>query len=306
MGDTGPCGPCSELHYDMGAIASDEGHADCKFPCDCGRYVEIWNLVFMQFNRDSSGELNPLPKPSVDTGMGLERIAAVLLNMQDPSKFSNYDTDLFQPLMQAAAKRAGVDANKAEIQPSLRIVADHGRASTFLISDGVTPANDGRGYVLRKIIRRALRHVEKLNPDSPRPFLSFMAGEVRANMRTAYPELDETAKRVDAVLNAEESRFSHTVEIGLKHLLDDIAPLGQPKAGEPAPVYAGEKAFRLYDTFGLPRDFIEDVCRDAGITVDWASFRFRNERTAHACSRIMERRAQGRRKSDIRETCANI
>jgi alanyl-tRNA synthetase len=272
MGDTGPCGPCSELHYDMGAAASDTGHADCKFPCDCGRYVEIWNLVFMQFNRDSSGELNPLPKPSVDTGMGLERIAAVLLNMRDPSKFSNYDTDLFQPLMQAAAKRAGVDANKIEIQPSLRIVADHSRAATFLISDGVTPANDGRGYVLRKIIRRALRHVEKLNSDSPRPFLSFMAGEVRANMRSAYPELDETAKRVDAVLNAEESRFSHTVDVGLKHLLDDIAPLGQPKPGEPAPIYAGEKAFRLYDTFGLPRDFIEDVCRDAGITVDWASF----------------------------------
>jgi alanyl-tRNA synthetase len=272
MGDTGPCGPCSELHYDMGAAASDEGHADCNFPCDCGRYVEIWNLVFMQFNRDSSGELNPLPKPSVDTGMGLERIAAVLLNMQDPSKFSNYDTDLFQPLMQAAAKRAGVDANRIEIQPSLRIVADHSRAATFLISDGVTPANDGRGYVLRKIIRRALRHVEKLNSDSPRPFLSFMAGEVRANMRGAYPELEETSRRVDVVLNAEESRFSHTVQVGLKHLLDDIAPLGKPKAGDPAPVYAGEKAFRLYDTFGLPRDFIEDVCRDAGITVDWASF----------------------------------
>jgi len=272
MGDTGPCGPCSEVHYDVGAIASDAGHANCKFPCDCGRYVEIWNLVFMQFNRDSSGELNPLPKPSVDTGLGLERMAAILLNMQDPTKFSNYDTDLFQPLMKAAARQAKVDAQKTEIQPSLRIVADHSRAATFLISDGVTPSNEGRGYVLRKIIRRALRHVEKLNPDSPRPFLSFMAGEVRENMRSAYPELEESARRVDAVLNAEESRFSHTVQVGLKHLLDDIAPLGKPKPGEPAPIYAGEKAFRLYDTFGLPRDFIEDVCRDAGIAVDWASF----------------------------------
>jgi alanyl-tRNA synthetase len=272
MGDTGPCGPCSEVHYDVGAIASDAGHADCKFPCDCGRYVEIWNLVFMQFNRDSSGTVNPLPKPSVDTGMGLERVAAVLLNMQNPTKFSNYDTDLFQPLMQAAAKRAKVDAQKSEIQPSLRIVADHSRAATFLISDGVTPSNEGRGYVLRKIIRRALRHVEKLNPDSPRPFLSFMAGEVRVNMRGAYPELEESSRRVDAVLNAEEGRFSHTVQVGLKHLLDDIAPLGKPKPGEPAPIYAGEKAFRLYDTFGLPRDFIEDVCRDAGIAVDWSSF----------------------------------
>jgi alanyl-tRNA synthetase len=272
MGDTGPCGPCSEVHYDVGAIASDAGHTDCKFPCDCGRYIEIWNLVFMQFNRDSSGELNPLPKPSVDTGLGLERMAAVLLNMQDPTKFSNYDTDLFQPLMNAAARHAKVDAQKTEIQPSLRIVADHSRAATFLISDGVTPSNEGRGYVLRKIIRRALRHVEKLNPDSPRPFLSFMACEVRANMRSAYPELEESARRVDAVLNAEESRFSHTVQVGLKHLLDDIAPLGKPKPGEPAPIYTGEKAFRLYDTFGLPRDFIEDVCRDAGIAVDWASF----------------------------------
>src|SRR5579862_7292543 len=133
MGDTGPCGPCSEIFYDMGAAASDQGHADCKFGCPCGRYVEIWNLVFMQFNRDAGGKLNSLPKPSVDTGAGLERIAAVLLNMQDPSKFSNYDTDLFQPLMQAAAKRAKVDANKTEVQPSLRIVADHSRAGTFLI-----------------------------------------------------------------------------------------------------------------------------------------------------------------------------
>jgi alanyl-tRNA synthetase len=272
MGDTGPCGPCSEIHYDMGPAASDVGHADCKFPCDCGRYVEIWNLVFMQFNRDSSGELNPLPKPSVDTGMGLERTTAVLLNLQDATKFSNYDTDLFQPLMQAAAKRAGVSSTKTEIQPSLRIVADHSRAATFLISDGVTPSNEGRGYVLRKIIRRALRHVEKLNPESPRPFLSFMASEVRSAMHNAYPELEESARRVNAVLDAEESRFSHTVQVGLKHLLDELAPLGKPKPGEPAPVYAGERAFRLYDTFGLPRDFIEDVCRDAGIAVDWPSF----------------------------------
>ena len=272
MGDTGPCGPCSEIHFDMGPAASDAGHTDCAFPCDCGRYVEIWNLVFMQFNRDGSGKLNPLPKPSVDTGMGLERIAATLLNLQDSSKISNYDTDFFQPLMQAAAKHARVDAAKPELQPSLRIVADHSRAATFLISDGVTPSNEGRGYVLRKIIRRALRHVEKLNPSPPRPFLSFMSGEVCSAMRSAYPELDETARRVAAVLDAEESRFAHTVQIGLKHLLDDLAPLGKPKPGDPAPIYSGEKAFRLYDTFGLPRDFIEDVCRDAGISVDWPGF----------------------------------
>jgi alanyl-tRNA synthetase len=294
MGDTGPCGPCSELHYDMGPAASDQGHTDCKFPCDCGRYVEIWNLVFMQFNRDASGALNPLPKPSVDTGAGLERMAAVL-----QGKISNFDTDLFTPLIQAAAGRAGVDSNNGDLQPSLRIVADHARAGTFLISDGVIPANDGRGYVLRKIIRRALRHVEKLNPDSPRPFLSHMADAVRAEMRAAYPELDETAKRVNAILDSEESRFSRTVEIGLQHLERDLEVLanerhlandpqgtqrqldqmfgpGQKLTGfvEPRtnPSYAGEKAFRLYDTYGLPRDFIEDVTRDAGITVDWEAF----------------------------------
>ena len=164
MGDTGPCGPCSEIFYDMGPAASDQGHTDCQFGCDCGRYMEIWNLVFMQFNRDASGKLNPLPKPSVDTGMGLERTATVL-----QGKISNYDTDLFVPLMKEAARLAKVDASDPKIQPSLRIVADHSRAATFLISDGVIPSNDGRGYVLRKIIRRALRHAHMLN--APSPFL---------------------------------------------------------------------------------------------------------------------------------------
>jgi alanyl-tRNA synthetase len=267
MGDTGPCGPCSEIHYDMGPAASDQGHEDCKFPCDCGRYVEIWNLVFMQFNRDASGALNPLPKPSVDTGAGLERMAAVL-----QGKISNFDTDLFVPLIHAAANRAGIDPGKPDLQPSLRIVADHSRAATFLISDGVTPANDGRGYVLRKIIRRALRHAEKLNAEAPRPFLSYMANAVRAEMRSAYPELEETAKRVNAILDSEESRFSRTVEIGLKHLVEDIAPLGRSGGSTQTAHYPGEKAFKLYDTYGLPRDFIEDVTRDAGITVDWEGF----------------------------------
>ena len=151
MGDTGPCGPCSEIFYDMGPAASDQGHTDCQFGCECGRYMEIWNLVFMQFNRDATGKLNPLPKPSVDTGMGLERTAAVL-----QGKITNYDTDLFVPLMQEAAQlsRKWI-ASDPKIQPSLRIIADHSRAATFLISDGVIPSNEGRGYVLRKIIRRA-------------------------------------------------------------------------------------------------------------------------------------------------------
>src|SRR3979411_2659759 len=165
MGDTGPCGPCSEIHYDMGAIASDEGHADCQFPCDCGRYVEIWNLVFMQFNRDASGALSPLPKPCVDTGMGLERVAAVLQGV-----VSNYDTDLFVPLMKRAAELCGVDFEREEKleegkggAASLRVIADHFRAATFLLADGVLPSNEGRGYVLRKILRRGFSHANYLN-----------------------------------------------------------------------------------------------------------------------------------------------
>jgi alanyl-tRNA synthetase len=153
MGDTGPCGPCSEIHYDMGPEASDLGHADCKFPCDCGRYVEIWNLVFMQYNRDASGKLNPLPKPCVDTGMGLERVASGLQRV-----ISNYETDLFTPLIESAEKLCSSTLTaRPDLAASFRIIADHSRAATFLISDGVVPSNEGRGYVLRKIIRRALR-----------------------------------------------------------------------------------------------------------------------------------------------------
>jgi len=277
MGDTGPCGPCSEIHYDMGPKASDQGHADCQFPCDCGRYVEIWNLVFMQFNRDASGTLNPLPKPSVDTGLGLERVAAVL---QD--KISNFDTDLFQPLIEEAARLANVDRNRAEFQPSLRIIADHSRAATFLISDGVVPSNEGRGYVLRKIIRRALRHARMLN--APSPFLSVMSAAVRAEMADAYPELQEHAARISSVLDEEERRFIRAVGIGLSHLEENLAHIlaemeltsasGKPHDSPLANrfVLPGADAFKLYDTYGLPRDFIDDVTRDAGVQVDWADY----------------------------------
>jgi alanyl-tRNA synthetase len=280
----------------MSPAASEAGHKDCKFGCDCGRYVELWNLVFMQFNRDSTGTLNPLPKPSVDTGAGLERLAAVLQGV-----ISNYDTDLFQPLMREAARLAHVDPKDSKIQPSLRIVADHSRAATFLISDGVIPSNEGRGYVLRKIIRRALRHAHML--DAPSPFLSFMSAAVRAEMKDAYPELEEHAARVTRILDEEEKRFIRTVEVGLKKLEDDIyitalrAERKGPgdtlartdamrraeradlfrriaeanQSGKPL-VYPGESAFKLYDTYGLPRDFIEDVLHDAGIGVNWAGF----------------------------------
>src|ERR1700752_3055137 len=202
MGDTGPCGPCSEIFYDMGPAASDQGHTDCQFGCDCGRYMEIWNLVFMQFNRDASGNLNPLPKPSVDTGMGLERTSTVL-----QGKISNFDTDLFQPLMESAQgalllhNPVGVTFDPR--MPSLRVIADHSRAFTFLISDGVVPSNDGRGYVLRKIIRRAIRHARLLGQDQP--FLNGMVLSVSDSMQDAYPELIESRGRVAKVVDAEET-----------------------------------------------------------------------------------------------------
>ena len=299
MGDTGPCGPCSEIYYDMGAVASDQGHTDCKFPCDCGRYVEIWNLVFMQFDRDTSGKLNPLPKPSIDTGMGLDRTAAVLQGV-----VSIYETDLFTPLIRRAAEltssagkvgelrspgqpeaavptkaeigtgRVGADAlvRPAERSSagspshksaaSLRVIADHSRAATFLISDGVLPSNEGRGYVLRKIIRRAITHGRLLG--QTKPFLHEMVFAVRDLMRDAYPELTETAERVSKAVQAEETRFAHTMDVGLEKL--ETLLKNSPT------MLAGEDAFKLYDTFGMPLDFMQDAARDLGIEFDRAGF----------------------------------
>jgi alanyl-tRNA synthetase len=304
MGDTGPCGPCSEIYYDMGPAASDQGHADCAFPCDCGRYVEIWNLVFMQFDRDVSGKLNPLPKPSIDTGMGLERTAAVLQGV-----ISNYDTDLFVPLIKRAAELTGTSLTKelekeAKIKSaaSLRVIADHSRAATFLISDGVLPANDGRGYVLRKIIRRAITHGRLLGQTNP--FLHEMVFAVRDLMQDAYPELKEAADRISKAVLAEEIRFVRTIDEGLARLEDDI-DLTVTQVLRPGPKditvarnvaarnedrrnrnyllvearrigraveFPGEKAFKLYDTFGLPLDFVQDAVRDAGLDFDQAGF----------------------------------
>jgi alanyl-tRNA synthetase len=269
MGDTGPCGPCSEMHFDMGPAASDEGHPDCKFPCDCGRYVEIWNLVFMQFNRDASVTLTPLPKPCVDTGMGLERVAAVLQGV-----ISNYDTDLFVPLIDRAAQLTGVDEKKEleaeehqRAAASLRVIADHARATTFLITDGVLPSNEGRGYVLRKIMRRAIRHGRLLG--ATKPFLFELVQTVRDLMGDAYPELREAAAhRVPEIVLAEEKRFGHTLDVGLRKLEEELKPLAAKKDS----IYPGESAFRLYDTFGLPKDFIIDAARDLGIRFDEAGF----------------------------------
>ncbi len=263
MGDTGPCGPCSEIHYDMGVTASDQGHTDCSFPCDCGRYVEIWNLVFMQYNREVAS-FNLLPKPSIDTGMGLERVASVLQGV-----ISNYDTDLFTPLIKRAAELTGTSLTKelnkeahTKSAASLRVIADHSRAATFLISDGVLPANDGRGYVLRKIIRRAITHGRLLG--QAKPFLYEMVFAVRDLMRDAYPELNETAERVSKAVQVEETRFAHTMDVGLEKL--ETLLKGSVDR------LAGEDAFRLYDTFGMPLDFMQDAARDQGIEFDQSGF----------------------------------
>jgi len=326
MGDTGPCGPCSEIFYDMGPAASEEGHADCKFPCDCGRYVEIWNLVFMQFNRDASGTLTPLPKPCVDTGMGLERTAAVLQGV-----ISNYDTDLFAPLLKRAAELCGVDFEaetkfeaRIDWAASLRVIADHSRAATFLITDGVQPSNEGRGYVLRKIIRRAISHGRMLGVQ--KPFLFEMAAQVCDLMRHAYPELTESSKVVQRALYNEETQFARTLELGLKEWhgllyqkikardllkLDGELPSRSPaithalglaiergdlrvlfeaverefgasrakrfqqewNSRDVAPVrIEGNEAFRLWDTFGLPLDFMQELARDQGHQLDIGGF----------------------------------
>ncbi|HEY1802678.1 MAG TPA: alanine--tRNA ligase [Terriglobales bacterium] len=281
MGDTGPCGPCSEIYYDMGVKASERDHADCKFPCDCGRYVEIWNLVFMQFDRDASGKLNPLPKPSIDTGAGLERLAAVLQH-----KISNYDTDLFSPLTHQAAQlmvvplKGGSDFIVTSTS-SMRVIADHSRAATFLISDGVLPSNEGRGYVLRKIIRRAITHGRLAGQN--KPFLHQMIFAVRDVMQDAYPDLRESAERVSKVVLSEEVRFERTLGEGLRKLetlIEESIGVAQqqwahpPNLNLPMPPawVSGKDAFKLYDTFGLPLDFIKDAIRDRGVNLNEPEF----------------------------------
>ncbi len=296
MGETGPCGPCSEIFYDMGLEAAETAGVDLPFGKDDARYVEIWNLVFMQFDRsavvDAAGKtkgykLAPLPKPSIDTGMGLERVAAVL-----QGKVSNFETDLFTPLIERAAELAGVaippkqsldgapkegaglppfaredrakdgaTSGVAELlnNASLRIIADHARAATFLISDGVVPSNEGRGYVLRKILRRAIRHGRLLGQE--KPFLFEMVYAVRDLMKGAYPELVDSAERVAKVVEAEEKQFDRVLKFGLTRLDEEM------KAE-----FTGDKAFHLYETFGLPLDFMVDAARDAGIAFDMEGF----------------------------------
>ena len=254
MGDTGPCGPCSEIFYDHGpdVWGGPPGSPDA----DGDRYIEIWNLVFMQFNRDESGTMHKLPKPSVDTGMGLERLSAVLQHVH-----SNYDIDLFQALIKAAARETGT---KDLADNSLKVIADHIRACSFLIADGVIPSNEGRGYVLRRIIRRALRHGYKLG--QTRPFFHKLVPDLAKEMGAAYPELIEQGERIASALRQEEERFGETLENGMKIL--DAALASVKKGG----ALDGKVAFTLYDTYGFPVDLTADIARERELTVDMAGF----------------------------------
>jgi alanyl-tRNA synthetase len=261
MGDTGPCGPCSEIIIDQGEEIGC-GSSTCGVGCDCDRFLELWNLVFMQYSREQDGHLSPLPKPSIDTGMGLERIAAVVQGVR-----SNYDTDLFHGIIgrveEISGARYGADAGK---DVSIKVIADHARAVIFLLADGVFPANEGRGYVLRRIIRRALRHGKLLGIEGP--CLPSMAEGVIAVMGEAYPEITEGKGHLTQILQREEERFSETLDNGLKILQEEMEGL----KAKGKKVLPGDMAFKLYDTFGFPLDLTEDIVREAEMTIDLEGF----------------------------------
>ena len=261
MGETGPCGPCSELHYDYGE-AEGCGRHECGPDCDCGRFVELWNLVFMQFNSDAEGTLTPLPSPNIDTGAGLERLAAVL-----QGKRSNYDTDLFMPMIDAAAELSGrVFGESADTDVALRVIADHARATAFLLADGVSPANEGRGYVLRRLIRRAVRFGMNIGLEGP--FLNEVAGVVVDRMSPAYPALEQGCELIHRVTLAEEERFFQTLAAGTQ-MFERLATEVKRGGGDSIP---GEEAFRLYDTYGLPLELTREFAEDHGLAVDEADF----------------------------------
>jgi alanyl-tRNA synthetase len=261
MGDTGPCGPCSEVHFHQGdhlPCAEEKAGRVCLGPaCECDRWLEIWNLVFMQFNRDASGKMTPLPKPSIDTGMGLERLAAVLQGKQ-----SNFETDLLRPLIThvegLSGRRYGRDE---EADVSMRVVADHSRAATFLITDGVTPSNEWRGYVLRRIMRRAMRHGRMLGLEAP--FLWDVTGRVVAVMGDAYPEIREAQARVAETVRQEEERFAETLDLGMAKIREYVAA----HRGDAGRAVDGRFLFTLYDTHGFPSDLAQEVLQDAGLAV---------------------------------------
>ena len=261
MGETGPCGPCSEILYDQGKDTGC-GRPQCDVHCDCDRHLEIWNLVFTQFDRDESGKLTPLPKPNIDTGMGLERLTAVI-----QSKKSNYDTDLFTPIIRFVEKTAGIAYGKnADNDISIRVIADHSRAITFLIGDGITPSNEGRGYVLRRILRRAARHGKLLGIN--KPFLNQSAQVVIDMMKGVYPDLAEKASFITKMILNEEQRFMETLDAGLRILNEETAALKKAKQS----ILPGALVFKLYDTYGFPADLTADIVRHDGFTLDSDGF----------------------------------
>ena len=267
MGDTGPCGPCTEIFWDHGPGVGC-GKPDCAVGCDCDRYMEIWNNVFMQFNRDAKGNMTPLPKPSVDTGMGLERIATVLQGVK-----SNYDTDLLQGIIRFTARLGGKEYGAdPKDDVSLRVIADHARAVTFLICDGILPSNEGRGYVLRRIMRRAARHGKMLGFAEPVLYRTVEA--VTGIMADAFPELLEREEYIRKVVRAEEERFAETLDRGLAILNEEIGSLRR----DSKTVIPGETLFKLYDTYGFPVDLTADIVESDGFTVDEAGFNVCMER----------------------------
>jgi alanyl-tRNA synthetase len=260
MGDTGPCGPCSEIHFDLGPEGAEPGREHEQFPLDGGgRFVEFWNLVFMQFDRDSSGTMTPLPKPSIDTGMGLERITAIL-----QGKLTNYDTDLIRPIIEKAGDLLGKTyGDDTRTDTVLRINADHARSTAFLINDGVVPSNEGRGYVLRKIMRRAMRNARMIGAADP--YLHKLTGFVAEHMRDAYPEMLDSVIRVARVVKDEEHRYATTFQVAEKFFHDEA----KTAVGGMLP---GPAAFKLYDTYGLAIDEQEDMARDQGLSIDREGF----------------------------------
>src|SRR2546422_5981305 len=261
MGDHGPCGPCSEVHFHQGdhlPCPEEAAGRSCLGPaCECDRWLEIWNLVFMQFNRDASGVMRPLPRPSIDTGMGLERVAAVM-----QGKTSDYDTDLFAPLIERIAALSGKAYRaRQERDVSMQVIADHARATTFLIADGVTPSNEWRGYVLRRIMRRAMRHGRLLGLTEP--FLWRTVDWVVGLMRDAYPELATQRPRVEQTGRTEEERFAETLDTGMR-LIEEYDEAQRRTASPGVTSLSGNFLFKLYDTYGFPRDLAEEIFRDKG------------------------------------------
>jgi alanyl-tRNA synthetase len=261
MGDTGPCGPCSEIIYDQGP-GMGCGRPTCAVGCDCDRYLELWNLVFMQFERSGDGVLTPLPRPSIDTGAGLERLAAVLQGVT-----SNFDTDLLRPIIAFMEDLSGVRYGAGpQTDVSLRVIADHARSTTFLAADGVLPSNEGRGYVVRRILRRGLRHGRLLGLDEP--FMAKVTGRVVDLMQGAYPDLAEAREHVARVTLAEEEQFGHTLRVGLRL----VESLVEEQKAEGAAAIPGAEIFRLYDTYGFPVDLLRDIASDHGLALDEPGF----------------------------------